>query len=81
MIMHDLSNPALAELLGIHPTHASRIRNGRRIPSIEVMRKVRETFHWSVDDQADAVAEDRYFIVFDEKIAAYLAAQKQEATA
>lgn len=49
-----VTNEALGELLGISHATVSRIKSGHRLPSLEVMDKIRELYGWSLDDQTDA---------------------------
>lgn len=54
------TNEALGELLGISHATVSRIKSGHRLPSLEVMDKIRELYGWSLDDQTDARNEGTY---------------------
>ena len=46
-----VSNPKVAERLGLHFTMASRLRSGARLPSIPMMAKIEATFGWSIAEQ------------------------------
>lgn len=45
------TNDELAEALGISFTMASRLRNGKRFPSIAVMRKIQQEFGIPLEEQ------------------------------
>lgn len=66
-----MTNPQVADLLGIHFTHASRLRTGQREPSITMIAKVRDVLDWSADDQLDAILKDRYHILLEGRLAKY----------
>lgn len=51
---NPVTNEALGELLGISHATVSRIKSGHRLPSLEVMDKIRELYGWSLDAQTDA---------------------------
>ncbi len=40
---------ALAELLGITPTHIKHIEGGRRLPSVEILFSAATVLHFSID--------------------------------
>lgn len=69
----DLSNPALAALIHVSPTYASRLRNGLRDPSDAIKVQIRDVFGWSLDDQVQAILDDTYGEKFSEQIERYLA--------
>lgn len=48
------TNEELAGLLGVSHATVSRIRSGDRLPSLQVMQKIREEFGWTLDEQTDA---------------------------
>lgn len=41
---------ALAELLGVTPTHIKHIESGRRLPSVEILFSAAHLLHFSLDD-------------------------------
>ncbi len=49
-INNNLSQEELAELVGITPTHLKHIESEHRKPSIEVLFKLTETLHLSLDN-------------------------------
>lgn len=63
-----MSNPQLAELLGISPTYASRVRHGKRHPSPDTMVAIRKAFKWSVDDQVDAIRSGKFSAELERRI-------------
>lgn len=48
------TNEELAGLLGVSHATVSRIRSGDRLPSLQVMQKIRELYGWTLDEQWDA---------------------------
>ncbi len=49
-IENHLSQEALAEIIGITPTHLKHIESEHRKPSIDVLFKLAETLHLSLDN-------------------------------
>lgn len=49
-IKNGLSQESLAELIGITPTHLKHIESEHRKPSIEVLFKLCQTLHFSLDN-------------------------------
>lgn len=49
-----VSNPKVADRLGLHFTMVSRLRSGARLPSVEMMVKIEEEFNWSIAHQVKA---------------------------
>lgn len=45
----NLSQQELADIVGLHLTHMSRIENGHNEPSLEVLRKLMDIFEVSAD--------------------------------
>lgn len=43
-IVKALSNADFGRRVGIHYTHASRLRNGQRLPSVSVLSSVQDAF-------------------------------------
>ena len=66
--MSSLSNGKLGELLGVSFATASRIRSGARLPSIEVMYRVKQLWGWSMDDQTEARLGGNYHLQFSDLI-------------
>lgn len=64
-----MSNPILATMIGVHATHASRIRNGRRVPGLDIMVNIRTQFGWSIDEQVDAVQDGTFPEKFEQVLA------------
>ena len=60
-----ISNPTVAEALGIDATMVSRMRSGKRIPSITTMAAVEKAYGWSMDKQVDAALSHQYHIKFE----------------
>jgi transcriptional regulator with XRE-family HTH domain len=61
------SQGQLAEMLGVHVTHVSRIETGRYAPSLELLKKLAETLDVTTDfllyestsDQGSVMLEDK----------------------
>lgn len=49
-----ITNPELAERLGIHYTMASRLLNGKRLPSLQLMARIESELGWSMAAQTKA---------------------------
>lgn len=49
-LKNNLSQEALAELIGITPTHLKHLESEHRKPSIEVLFKLCQTLHFSLDN-------------------------------
>ena len=58
----------VANLLGLTVASVSRIRTGNRLPSLEVMTKIRDLLDWSIDDQTAARDADRYATEFNDRL-------------
>lgn len=61
-IKNHLSQETFAEMVGITPTHLKHIESEHRKPSIEVLFKMAEILHMSVDNvifQADSRKEEK----------------------
>lgn len=67
--MRAPTNDALGELLGVSHAMVSRYRSGDRLPSIEVMDKIREVYGWSIDDQVAARNAGTYHEEFSALVA------------
>lgn len=52
-----LTNPEFAEAVGVDFTHASKIRNGSRLPSLPVLVKIREVYGLDGNEALDAYAQ------------------------
>lgn len=52
--MRPPTNEYLGELLGVSHAMVSRYRSGDRLPSVDVMQRMKELYDWSIDDQVDA---------------------------
>lgn len=52
------TNPEVGKRIGLSYSGVSRIRSGDRYPSLAVMRKIREAYGWSLQDQ-QALIPDR----------------------
>jgi transcriptional regulator with XRE-family HTH domain len=74
----SMSNPEVGDLLGVHFTFASRIRSGRRTPSLTTMVKIRDVFDWSLDDQAKAIQNGTYPALLEQRIDAYAKTQESK---
>lgn len=59
------TNEWVAQQLGLTHSMISRIRSGDRRPSIEVMGKIQERFHWSLNKQLEARREGNYAAQFE----------------
>jgi transcriptional regulator with XRE-family HTH domain len=64
-----VTNEALGGLLGISHATVSRIKSGTRLPSLEVMNKIRELYNWTIDDQTDARTNGTYAEQFCARVA------------
>jgi transcriptional regulator with XRE-family HTH domain len=51
-----LTNEAFAEAVGCDFTHASKIRNGSRLPSLQLLIKIREVYALDGNEVLDAYA-------------------------
>ena len=49
---------ALAELLGVTPTHIKHIESGRRLPSVEILFSAAGLLHFSIDSLLPSEAEE-----------------------
>lgn len=67
----SMSNPQVADLLGVHYTYVSRLRSGRRLPSISTMAKIKELFDWDYESQVKAVLSDDFHVEFEKRLASY----------
>lgn len=54
--MTRLTNEAFAEAVGCDFTHASKIRNGSRLPSLPLLIKIRRVYALDGNDVLDAYA-------------------------
>lgn len=61
-----ITNVALGELIDLSHATVSRIRSGDRLPSVEVMAKIKDELGWSLDDQVSARLARRYVERFEE---------------
>lgn len=50
------SNPEFADALGMHPTMVSRLRNGKRSPSLGTFYAIAQAFELSAKETADGLA-------------------------
>lgn len=68
----DVTNVAVAEVLGVDHSTVSRIRSGQRYPSRELMRRISEKFNWKVVHQLDYLPDKgrnlRYAQEFEKKV-------------
>lgn len=55
-----MTGAELAEALGVSEATVSRIGSGERRPSMDLMLKIRDVLHWSVERQADAIRCETY---------------------
>lgn len=69
--MKNMSNTAVAALIGLTHAQVSRIRSGDRLPSIETMMNIHKVFGWSMDEQATARLQNLYGPRFEEAIGRY----------
>ena len=53
-----VTNSDVAEVTGLSVYSISKIRNGSRIPSPKVMRRLAHHYGWSLDDQISLAHED-----------------------
>lgn len=54
MVDHPLTNEKFGELVGCHFTTSSRLRNGERLPSLNMMTKIQKAFDLPYDDLMSA---------------------------
>lgn len=64
-IVPPLTNREMGEKIGVTHSAVSRIRNGIRKPSLEVMRKIDKRFGWTVQAQSASMQKGRYAKDFD----------------
>ncbi len=62
--MSKYQNKDIAEKLGIHPVYLSRLRNGDRKPSLELMRKIRDELGWDLAQQIEVHEAGAYAETF-----------------
>lgn len=60
---------AVAKVLGLTVATVSRIRSGDRLPSLNVMRLISESYDWSLDDQLVSRDEGTYANEFNRQLA------------
>lgn len=64
-----VTNQHIATRIGMTDSAVSRIRNGTRHPSIEVMQKIAAAYNWGVGLQAEAQARGNYAEVLERRLA------------
>jgi transcriptional regulator with XRE-family HTH domain len=58
----------LAEALGVSQAHASRLRSGDRLPSMELMWAIEKVLGWKAADQMASVRAKRYHTDLSERL-------------
>lgn len=56
-VERKMTNEGFATAVGCHFTMASRLRNGRRLPGLALMAKIKEAFNLPYDDLMAAYDE------------------------
>lgn len=51
MVKYEVPNQGIADRLGVDFTMVSRIRRGKRKPSIALMGRIKDLTGWTIDDQ------------------------------
>jgi len=54
-----VSNASFGKAIGVHFTTASRYRNGERVPSIDVARKIVQAYDLDLNEMTEAMAGGR----------------------
>lgn len=54
MTTNTPTNQVIADAIGLTHSGVSRIRNGNRLPSLEIMQNIERAYGWSLKDQAEA---------------------------
>lgn len=66
---HSLSQEALAEMVGITPTHLKHIESEHRKPSIEVLIEITQILHMSLDNIIFPQASETQFKIHEIEVA------------
>lgn len=62
------THQSVADRLGLTVATISRIRSGTRLPSLDVMNKIKDWLDWSMDAQTKARNEGTYHVVFNARL-------------
>lgn len=62
------TNSEVGDKLGLTHSGVSRIRSGKRLPSIDRMNHIAEAYNWDIESQMQARADGVYAAGFEEAI-------------
>lgn len=63
-----MNSTEAAEAIGCSVATVSRISSGDRLPSLVLMRRIRDVLSWSIESQNKAIEQGQYHIEFTGKV-------------
>lgn len=64
-----ITDRSIAQRIGVSTTFVNMLRRGHRVPGASVMLTIERVYGWTMQDQAEAVAEGTFAAGFNAAIA------------
>lgn len=64
----QVTSVSISKAIGLSEAMVSRIRSGKRIPSMETMGRIEDAYKWDLAEQIRAMRADRYAVEFEKAL-------------